>query len=197
MAQLRDRRQDKIASYIRNNQKDLALSHLRSKKGLVDLLSKRTLAYENLHAVLLKIEAAESDVAILSAYQSATSSLKSLLAHPSLQKEHVENTIGALQDVLADQKEIEDIIKVGGEQVSGLDAADDDIQEELRQMQKEAEEEKRAKAEEEALKAKHRDAEAEKPAPAQAKEATVHREAEELREDLQEAEREQREALSA
>ena len=177
------RRQDKIASYIRSNQKDLALSHLRSKKGLTDLLSKRTLAFENLQAVLLKIEAAESDVAILSAYQSATSSLRSLLAHPSLQKEHVENTMDAMQDALADQKEIEDVIKIGGQQTSGLDIAMDEIEEELRQMQREAEEEKRKKAEDEGLKARQPDTELDKPA---ANPAIVHREAEKLKEDLRE-----------
>ena len=140
------RRQTRITSYVRNNQKELALSHLRSKKALLDLLSKRTLAQENLSAVLIKIEAAETDISILSAYQSATITLKSLLAHPNLQRDNVENTLDSLQDVLADQKEIEDAMLERGQHV-GLDLAEEDIQEELRLLQEEVDIDKK-KAEE-------------------------------------------------
>lgn len=150
------RRQNKIATYIRSNQKDLALSYLRSKKALLDLLSKRTLAYENLSAVLLRIEAAEGDVAIMSAYQSATSSLKTLLAHPSLQKDNVENTMDDLRETLADQKEIEEIVTSTGKEVSGVegDEVDEEIREELARMQQEANEEKRKKEDEEIVRRK-------------------------------------------
>jgi charged multivesicular body protein 7 len=151
-------RQAKIAKYLRSNQKDLALSHLRSKKALEDVLSKRTLAYENVHSVLLKIESAESDVAILSAYSSATATLKSLLSHPSLQRDNVENTMEALQDVLADQKEIEDVITEGGKQAAGLDDAEEEIQAELKELEAEARREKE-KAD---LEEKHRKEEAAK-----------------------------------
>ena len=145
------RRQSKIAGYIRSNQKDLALSYLRSKKALLDLLSKRTLAYENLSAVLLRIEAAEGDVAIMGAYQSATSSLKTLLAHPSLQRDNVENTMDDLRETLADQKEIEEIVTSTEKEVSGIegDEVDEEIREELERLQEEADLEKRKKEDEE------------------------------------------------
>ena len=116
------------------------------------MLSKRTLAQENISTVLLKIEAAETDVAIISAYQSATSSLKSLLADPRLQIDQVEDTMDQLQNAIADQKEIEDIITEGGNQVAGLGAIEDEIKEELRIMQEEADMEKARKREEEEIK---------------------------------------------
>lgn len=178
------RRQQKIAIYIRNNQKELALSHLRSKKGLQGLLSKRTLAFENLQAVLLKIEAADSDVAILSAYQSATSSLKSLLAHPSLQKEQVENTTDAMQDALADQREIEGVIKIAGDEISSLDLVEVEIQKELEEMQKEAKEERKQRLEERAVEQRYKEAVRAPAKPTPAKEAIVSQEAEQLKEDL-------------
>lgn len=136
------RRQERIAKYIRSNQENLALSHLRSKKALEEVLSKRTLAYENIHSVLLEIESAETDMAVLSAYSSATASLKSLLSHPSLQRDNVENTMEALQDALADQKEIEEIITEGGTAAAGQDLVEDEIQEELKAMEEEARKEK-------------------------------------------------------
>ena len=159
------RRQERIAKYVRSNQKNLALSHLRSKKALEDVLSKRTLAYENIHSVLLKIESAESDMAVLSAYSSATASLKSLLSHPSLQRENVENTMDALQDALADQKEIEEIITEGGKAAVGQDLVEDEIQEELKAM------------EEEARKEQEKEEAARKVREGQAKEASSHKEA--------------------
>lgn len=149
------RRQEKIAKYVRSNQKNLALSHPRSKKALEDVLSKRTLAYENLHAILLKIESAESDMAILSAYSSATASLKSLLNHPSLQRENVENTMDALQEALADQKEIEDIVAEGGKAANGQDLVEDEIQEELKAMEEEAKKEREKEEDARRLREKH------------------------------------------
>lgn len=113
------------------------------------------MASENLSAVMLKIEAAESDAAILQAYQSATTSLKSLLAHPSMQRDNVENTMEALQDVLADQKEIEDVVTEGGRTISGTDLVEDEIQAELDAMQKEAEEEQRKKQDQARLEKEH------------------------------------------
>ena len=166
------RRQSKIAGYIRSNQKDLALSYLRSKKALLDLLSKRTLAYENLSAVLLRIEAAEGDVAIMGAYQSATSSLKTLLAHPSLQRDNVENTMDDLRETLADQKEIEEIVASTGKELSGTegDEVDEEIREELERLQEEADLEKRKKEDEEEVRRRQAQEQTSQPAKVEAKE---------------------------
>lgn len=138
---VRDRRQKKISGYLRSNQKDLAISHLRSKKALQDLLTKRTLAHENLQTILIKIEAAATDVAVMSAYTAATASLKSLLAHPCLQREHVEATMDDLQEALADQKEIEDVVSDTAHQINGGEEAEDEVQTELRALEAEMQEE--------------------------------------------------------
>lgn len=148
------------------------MSHLRSKKALEDVLSKRTLAYENVHSVLLKIESAESDMAVLSAYSSATASLKSLLSHPSLQRENVENTMDALQAALADQKEIEEIVAEGGKAASGQDLMEDEIQDELKALEEEARKEK--EMEEDARKASARQEKEAAPSKAAAEAADKH-----------------------
>ena len=90
-------------------------------------------------------------MAIMSAYQSATTSLKTLLAHPSLQRDNVENTMDDLRETLADQKEIEEIVTSTGEEVSGIDGdeVDEEIREELERLQEEADLEKRKKEDEE------------------------------------------------
>lgn len=118
-------------------------------------MSKRTLAYENIQSILLKIESAESDMAVLSAYSSATASLKSLLSHPSLQRENVENTMDALQDALADQKEIEDIVAEGGKAAAGYDLMEDEVQDELEALEEEARKEREAEEAARALREKH------------------------------------------
>lgn len=118
-------------------------------------MSKRTLAYENIQSILLKIESAESDMAVLSAYSSATASLKQLLSHPSLQRENVENTMDALQDALADQKEIEDIVAEGGKAAAGHEIMEDEIQDELKALEEEARKEKEVEEAQRMLREKH------------------------------------------
>lgn len=54
----------------------------------------------------------------------------------------------ALQDALADQKEIEDIVTEGGKQAAGLENAEDEIQAELEALELEAKAEKEKEKEE-------------------------------------------------
>lgn len=83
----------------------------------------------------------------------------------------------AMQEALADQREIEEVIKLGGEQATGADPVEEEIQEELLQMQREAEEEKRKQEDERRMQAAQAD-------PPVARVATVAAEAEQLKEDL-------------
>jgi charged multivesicular body protein 7 len=49
----------------------------------------------------------------MNAYSASTSTLKTLLSHPSLSKTHIESTTESLAEVLADQDEIDQAIRVG------------------------------------------------------------------------------------
>lgn len=65
----------------------------------------------------------------MSAYETSTNTLKTLLATPSLKIERVEETMENLQQVLADQKDIDDAIEVGSKTTDAID--DLEIQAEL------------------------------------------------------------------
>jgi charged multivesicular body protein 7 len=51
----------------------------------------------------------------MKAYETSTATLKALLSHPSLQRDHVDNVMESMADTLADHAEIEEAIKLGGE----------------------------------------------------------------------------------
>ena len=69
---------------------------------------------------------------MLSAYEVGTDTLKSVIKESGLTPESVEDTMDKLSDVLADQKEIEDALHIGSEQVVNI--SDDDVEEELEKL---------------------------------------------------------------
>ena len=60
-------------------------------------------------------------------YASSTATLRMLLADPSLQREHVEQTMEAMADASAAYREVEDVIRLGNEQAAtdaGIDESE-------------------------------------------------------------------------
>ncbi|TYJ53251.1 hypothetical protein B9479_006118 [Cryptococcus floricola] len=136
--------QQKAKKHLASGQKNIALSYLRSKKQLEDLLSKRVASSEQLRSVIRSIDQAKGDVEIMSAYETSTSTLTQILAHPSLSPDYVAQTTDALADAMADQSEIDDAVRVGGEVAMGsrrVEVDEDDLADELAAL---VEEEKRA-----------------------------------------------------
>jgi len=166
----------------------MAMSYLRSRKQLEDLLSKRLQSLETLQATLLQVENAAGNVEvhmifvisttglikfcsqIMKAYETSTTTLKRLLSHPSLQRDKIEATMSALEDATADHEEIDEAIRLGGEGIAaatGTVIDDDEIEEEIQRMIEEKEREEAEKKEREAiekaqLERKEREEEAEK-----------------------------------
>ncbi|EPQ32388.1 uncharacterized protein PFL1_00584 [Pseudozyma flocculosa PF-1] len=172
-------RNDKIKAALQAKQKGQALSYLRSRKTLEDLLNKRMGSLETISGVLIKVEQAAGDVEIMQAYETSASTLKSLMAHPSLQHERVDETMAALSDTLADHAEIEQAIQLGGESAraaAGVEEVEDaELEQEMEMLAREKEreereeeerrkkeEEERRKAEAEAERKRAREEEAEK-----------------------------------
>lgn len=63
------------------------------------------------------------------AYETSTSTLKFLLAHPTLQQDHVEKTMANMSDALADHAEIDAAIRMGGDdarRAAGVEDIDED-----------------------------------------------------------------------
>lgn len=134
-------RQVKVEACLREKKREQALSYLRSKKMLDELLEKRTKSIETLHGVLLKIEQAASDVEIVKAYELSTSSLKMLLSDARLQPDRIDASMEKMQDTLADADEVRRAIEAGNEgmrRVNGEEELDDEEMEvELKRLEEE------------------------------------------------------------
>ncbi|KAG8772014.1 hypothetical protein FRC12_003300 [Ceratobasidium sp. 428] len=147
-----EERAEKINSMLRKKQNDLALSLLRSRKQLEALLKLRLGALETVQTALMKVETAAGDVAIMKAYETSTATLKELLADPRLQREHIDQTMENMVDALADHKEVEEAIALGG--VPSDPKEDEELADELQALVEENEREAK-----EAQAAKEREAE--------------------------------------
>ena len=73
----------------------------------------------------------------MKAYETSTTTLKSLLAHPSLQRDKIDETMDAMAEAVADHAEIDVAIRLGGEGVSaaaGTAVDENELQKELQEM---------------------------------------------------------------
>ncbi|KAF8589981.1 hypothetical protein K439DRAFT_1644850 [Ramaria rubella] len=113
-------RTTKITEQLRRKRKETAMSYLRSHKQLEDLLSKRLQSLETIQSTLLQVESAAGDIAIMKAYETSTMTLRSLLGHPSLQRDKVEATMGAMAEAAADHAEIDEAIRLGGDELQQI-----------------------------------------------------------------------------
>ncbi|KAL0946685.1 hypothetical protein HGRIS_012872 [Hohenbuehelia grisea] len=161
---------------LRDKRKNVALTHLKSRKQLEDLLGKRLGSLETLEATLIRVEAAAGDVEIMKAYEQSTATLRTILAHPSLQRGHIDETMDALAEATADARDVDDAIRVGGDValgvgVGGEGAAVDEgeLEEELRALVEEQEIEARHREEEERLAKMQNKVQEEEAAPAEEK----------------------------
>lgn len=131
---------------LSKKQKDVALSHLRGRKQLEDLLRKRLNSLDMLQSTLLRVEASAGDVEIMKSYESSTATLRAILAHPSLQQEKIEETMVAMASANADAKEIDDTIRMGTDMAQADAGIDDtELEEELKTLIQESERETKEK----------------------------------------------------
>ena len=110
----------------------MATSCLRTKKQLEDMLTKRVGALETISALLLQMEQATGDAAILRTYEASERTLRSILADPALQPERVDAVVDGLADALHAQEEVHEAMQVAPP------ADTDDLAEELAALQLEA-----------------------------------------------------------
>ncbi|KAG6867035.1 hypothetical protein C0991_003953 [Blastosporella zonata] len=138
----------KASAAVHQKRKPVALSHLRLRKELEDLLSKRLGSLDNLEATLLRVEAAAGDIEIMKSYESSTTTLRAILAHPSLQKDSIEATMDALAEVNADAKEVDEAVRIGADVAVGVDGIEDvELEAELNALIRESEKEAKDQAE--------------------------------------------------
>ncbi|UZJ51170.1 hypothetical protein CBS101457_000490 [Exobasidium rhododendri] len=145
-------RQARVERALREKKREQAMSYLRSRKMLDELLEKRTKSMETLHGVLIKIEQAASDVEIITAYDMSTSALKALLSNEKLQPEHIENSMDQMQDTLADADEVRRAVEAGNEGLQraadGEELDDEELEAELKRLKDENDQEQEEEEEE-------------------------------------------------
>ena len=88
----------------------------------------------------------------MKAYETSTATLKDLLADPRLQHDHIDQTMENMADALADHREVEEAIALGGVPTDPVE--DDELAKELEALVEENERESK-----EAEKSKEREAE--------------------------------------
>lgn len=84
----------------------------------------------------------------MKAYETSTDTLKQLLADPRLQRERIDQTMENMAEALADHREVEEAIALGGAPTDL--AEDEDLARELQQLVEEKEREAKVAQQEEA-----------------------------------------------
>lgn len=99
---------------------------------------------------------------IMKQYESSTATLRSLLAHPSLQRDSVDATMDAMAEASASTREIDDAIRLGGvanAEAAGVDLGidEDALQAELDMLVADVRAEEKEKEELRAIEERHRE----------------------------------------
>ena len=84
-------------------------------------------------------------------YESSATTLRTILSHPSLQRDKIDETMDALHSATEDAKDMDLTIRLAGEAEQATIIDDDEIERELRALVQDAENEKLAAKERAAL----------------------------------------------
>ncbi|KAI0748115.1 hypothetical protein C8Q80DRAFT_1270559 [Daedaleopsis nitida] len=126
-----DQHTQQISNALRQKRKETALTYLRARKQLEEVLKKRLGSLELLQSTLLRI---------MQLYESSTATLREILAHPLLQREKIDETMDAMAAANADAREVDDAIQMGAEMAQAETAVDDsELEAELEALVKEVE----------------------------------------------------------
>ena len=84
---------------------------------------------------------------IMKSYDTSAITLRTILAHPSLQRDSIDKTMDALAEANLDAREVDDAVRMGGDVALGMDGTvdDDELEAELKALVEEAETAQRLK----------------------------------------------------
>ncbi|TBU50771.1 Snf7-domain-containing protein [Dichomitus squalens] len=132
-----------ISDALRQKRKEIAMTRLRVRKQLEDVLKKRLSSLELLQSTLLRVETSAGDIEIMKSYESSTATLREILAHPLLQREKIDETMDAMAAANADAREVDDAIQLGANMAhAGAGMDDSELEAELAALVQEVETEK-------------------------------------------------------
>ncbi|KAJ7047000.1 Snf7-domain-containing protein [Mycena alexandri] len=132
---------------LQQKHKPVAMTYLRLRKQFEEVLRKRLGSLETLEGTLISVQTAAGDVEIIKSYESSTATLKTILKHPSLQKESIEKTMEAMAEANADAEEVNQLISINGNVALGIDFNEAELEEELKGLADEAAREEAAATE--------------------------------------------------
>lgn len=118
------------AKYLGSKRKSEAILLLRKGNRLKQILEKREKSIETIEEILERIEESHTDKEILEAYRLGTSSIKEATVKQGLTLESIDNTMEDLTEVLADQKEIDNALVAGIEELQ----SDPELEEQLSRL---------------------------------------------------------------
>ncbi|KAJ3324630.1 hypothetical protein HDV06_006523 [Boothiomyces sp. JEL0866] len=127
-----------IKTMLAQKKRQKAVYSLKKKKNLEMVLEKRLNSLHTVEGIVDKINDKTTELEILEAYSTGTIVLKEYLE----KMDKAQDTVDALQDVLADHKEIEDVMNI---------TTYDDVEEELEELLKQEKLEKSAEPDVESL----------------------------------------------
>ncbi|GAA5839715.1 hypothetical protein JCM3766R1_004593 [Sporobolomyces carnicolor] len=126
--------QAQAVSYVSKKQTTLVKSHLIAKKRLEKVLNERVASRDKLQEVIFGIERAKGDEETLEALSLGSSTLRTILASPTLQISNIEATTSALDETLVAATEINEAV----DSVAPLDSAlEFEVDDELKALQAE------------------------------------------------------------
>ncbi|CAG8521077.1 6227_t:CDS:2, partial [Acaulospora colombiana] len=115
-------------------QKVMAKYCLRQKKHLEQVVSKRLESLETVEGILSKIQGAASDTEIIEVYNVGANTLKNIFESSGLTADSVEATMDKLQEVFADQREIDDAMKLGDSLLDMTIGQEEELDKELEEL---------------------------------------------------------------
>lgn len=106
--------------------------YLKKKKNLEQVLEKRLKSMETMDTILMKIETSQDDIQVVQAFNMGAGTLQDLLGKDELSIETINEIMDKVSDSLSDQKEMEEAMTTGMEDVSPYN--DQEIEQELAEL---------------------------------------------------------------
>ncbi|KAJ3286685.1 Charged multivesicular body protein 7 [Rhizoclosmatium sp. JEL0117] len=117
--------------HLNANSKVRAKACLKQKAVVNGVLEKRVASLHTLDGILGKIQQAETDSEILKAYETGSSTLKSIIANSGVTTDRIDTVMDSLHDALADQTEIDEAFAYHNQKLQENVADDDELEKEL------------------------------------------------------------------
>lgn len=121
-----------------NKRKPQAIYMLKKKKQIEDILDRRLKTLETMETMLLKIEASQNDIQIVEAFNMGADTLRTLLDGKDLNMDTIGQTMEKIQDTLEDQKQVEEAMTIGQQDIANNylpDINDEELEQELDSLQ--------------------------------------------------------------